>query len=638
MKTPNRPKGQGIFQQHREFSKFAIPNIEEYRIQSSQAVGYRKQMNILAIIPARGGSKSIPRKNVKLLGSKPLIAYPIELAKSVPEINKIVVSTDDLEIAEIARKYGAEIPFMRPPELAQDVTPTLPVLQHAVEFLEKNQNYKADIIALLYPTNPFLQKETVQKALRTLMEQKMKNSATGTTEKPCHTVISVVEDWGRFWKKNEQAGEYFPFHPLERVNRQYYKPLLRENGAIYFSDYETIMVKNKIIDDSAVQFVVMQPGELIDLDTPDDWEEAEKKVTGQKKKVTELKIGNQRVGENHSCFIIAEAGANFRISDDPQINFQQALRLIDLAAEAKADAVKFQLYRDDKLYVRGAGHANYLGKSKSINQIIQEMELPYEWLPILKKRCDEKNIIFLCSPFDETAVEELEKIGIAAYKMASYSINNMPFLKYVASKRKPIILSTGAADEADIHKALVAIKSTGNEQIALLQCTAKYPAPLETINLQAISLLREKFGVIAGLSDHSREPSLAPLGAVALGAKIVEKHFTTDNSLPGPDHGFAILDTELMQLVKDIRNLEKCLGAKEKKVLNEEKELYEFARSRIHASQDIKSGEVFSRENIAILRSGIRERGLEPEYWEKVLGKVSHRDIPVGEPITMEDL
>ncbi|MEK6845865.1 MAG: N-acetylneuraminate synthase family protein, partial [Nanoarchaeota archaeon] len=188
------------------------------------------------------------------------------------------------------------------------------------------------------------------------------------------------------------------------------------------------------------------------------------------------------------------------------------------------------------------------------------------------------------------------------------------------------------------RKALAVIKFTGNEQIALLQCTAKYPAPLDTVNLQVISLLQDKFGVVAGLSDHSREPSLAPLGAVALGAKIVEKHFTTDNNLPGPDHGFAILDTELVQLVKDIRNLEKCLGSEEKKVLEAEKELYEFARSRIHASRDIQAGEIFSRENIAILRSGIRKRGLEPEYWEKVLGKTSHRNIPVGEPITMEDL
>ena len=168
----------------------------------------------------------------------------------------------------------------------------------------------------------------------------------------------------------------------------------------------------------------------------------------------ELKIGNKIIGEKHPVFIIAEAGANFRISDNPELNFKQAIKLIDVAVESKSDAVKFQLYRAEKLYVDDAGYADYIGKKKSINKIIQEMELPYEWLPKLKQYCDNKGILFLCTPFDETAVDELEKINICAYKIASYTINNIPLLKYIASKGKPIILTTGASDLDDIKKAI----------------------------------------------------------------------------------------------------------------------------------------------------------------------------------------
>ncbi len=226
--------------------------------------------NILAIIPARVGSKSIPNKNLKKLGGKPLIFYPIELAKSIETINKIVVSTDSEEIAKVARQYGAEVPFIRPAELAKDETPTLPVLQHCVKFLEENENYKADIILLLYPTCPFLKRKTVIEAINLL-----KN-------KDCNSVISVEKDYGRFWKYSKLKNKYTPFYPEKRINRQYYEPLLRENGAIYFSNYDPIMNKNKIVDNNSIKFLVMNPKELIDLDTMEDWKNAEERIKNRK--------------------------------------------------------------------------------------------------------------------------------------------------------------------------------------------------------------------------------------------------------------------------------------------------------------------------------------------------------------------
>jgi len=350
-----------------------------------------------------------------------------------------------------------------------------------------------------------------------------------------------------------------------------------------------------------------------------------------------IKIGNKAIGEGQPCFVIAEVGANFRISDDPEINFKHALKLINIAIEAKADAVKFQLFRAKKLYVEGAGHADYIGKTRSINQIIQELELPYEWLPKLKKYCDEQGLIFLCTPFDEDAVDQLEGVGIEAYKIASYTISHLPLIKYIASKGKPIIFSTGAANEENIRKAIETILSTGNDQIAMMQCTAKYPAPLETINLNTIPKLKEKFGIPVGLSDHSREPYVAPMGAIALGAKIIEKHYTTDNNLPGPDHSFAILGDELIELVKNIRKMEKCLGASKKEVQPEEKELYQFARRSIYAIKDIKKGDVLSKENVAVLRSGKKEKGIEPEYFNELLGKSATENIKKWQEVQKDD-
>ena len=223
-----------------------------------------KKNKIVAIIPARGGSKSIPRKNILLFKSKPLIAWPIELAKSIPLIDRVIVTTDDDEIIEIAGKYGAEVLFKRPIELAKDDTPTLPVIQHCVNWLEENEGYKADIVLLLYPTSPLLKKERVEEALR-LFEKT-----------DCNSVVSVVKDWGRFWKIDEKENKYKILYPPNRVNRQYYKPLYRENGAIYFMRYDVLKKMNKAVDLKNVSFVVMDEDENVDIDNPNDLLKANK--------------------------------------------------------------------------------------------------------------------------------------------------------------------------------------------------------------------------------------------------------------------------------------------------------------------------------------------------------------------------
>lgn len=347
----------------------------------------------------------------------------------------------------------------------------------------------------------------------------------------------------------------------------------------------------------------------------------------------DLTIGRRRIGPRHPTFIIAEAGANWRISADPKRNFRQAIRLIDIAVAARADAVKFQLYRAAKLYTAKAGTADYLKQRKSIYEIIQEMELPYPWLVRLKGYCDRRDIEFLCTPFDSDAVDQLERIGIAAYKIASYSVTHLPLLRVVARKRKPVIMSTGASDLKAVDRAVRLIRAQGNPKLALLQCTAKYPAPLTTLNLRVIPTLMRRYRVPVGLSDHSREPSIGPLGAVALGGRIIEKHFTTDNDLPGPDHRFAILPRELTEMIANVRMLEAALGESDKYVSEAEVELHRFTAYRIFAVKDIRAGQPLEGA-IEVLRSGKVRTGLFADRWDTVVRMRARRNIPKHTPIT----
>jgi len=225
----------------------------------------KKGEKVVAIIIARGGSKSIPRKNVLPLKGKPLVAWPIDLAKTIERVDRVIISTDDDEIMEISKKHGAEVLFKRPPELSDDEITTLPVLQHCIKFLEEKERYKPDVILLLYPTSPFLKKEKIEQALDLFENTK------------CNSIISVVEDFGRFWKLDESNNKYKPLHPKERVNRQYYKPLYKEDGSVYFSRYQVLMDMNKMVDENNIKFLTMKQGENIDIDEPEDFIKAKNK-------------------------------------------------------------------------------------------------------------------------------------------------------------------------------------------------------------------------------------------------------------------------------------------------------------------------------------------------------------------------
>lgn len=343
-----------------------------------------------------------------------------------------------------------------------------------------------------------------------------------------------------------------------------------------------------------------------------------------------VRIGPKKVGDGQPCFIIAEAGSNHNGS------FRKAKALIDVAAAAGADAVKFQTFRAEKLYLKNAGQSRYLKIKKSIYDIIKEMEMPAAWIGKLAKYCKHKGILFLSTPTDEDCVDLLDPY-VPAYKIASYEMTAVPLVEYIARKKKPVILSTGAADMAEVREAIRVVRRAGNDQIVVMQCTASYPAPLDSVNLRTIATMKRAFHIPVGLSDHSREPDVAPMAAVALGANMIEKHFTLSNRLPGPDHRFAVEPDELERMVQKIRAVEAALGSGRKETLPVEKELRQFARRSIFAVRDIRRGERLTRANIGVLRCGTQKGRLHPGQFKNILDTKAVRAIRANTAIKAGD-
>ncbi|MDK2787428.1 MAG: hypothetical protein PWP07_653 [Epulopiscium sp.] len=343
-----------------------------------------------------------------------------------------------------------------------------------------------------------------------------------------------------------------------------------------------------------------------------------------------FKIGNFEIGENSPCFIIAEAGSNH------DRDMGQAKEMIDVAVEAGANAVKFQTFTAEKIAADTSHPIVRLGDEyggvKTLFDLYKGLELPREWQLELKEYADKKGIMFLSTPFDYDAVEELENLGIEAYKIATFEMVDLPFLSYIAKKQKPIILSTGMANLGEIEEALDAIYKEKNEQVALLHCGIGYPMPMEDVHLAAMDTMKQAFQVPVGYSDHTLGITV-PIASVARGAKIIEKHFTLDRRLKGPDHQFAIEPDELKAMVKGIRDVEKAIGSPIKKLAEVEKLHHERGRRSIFAKVDIPKGTVITKDMLAILRPGV---GLMPKYLDIVVGREARKDIKRNEPITWE--
>jgi len=345
-----------------------------------------------------------------------------------------------------------------------------------------------------------------------------------------------------------------------------------------------------------------------------------------------IKIAGRPVGEGEPCFIIAEAGVNH----NGDINL--AKKLIDIAKEAGADAVKFQTFRAEEMVTKNAKKAEYqketTGTKESQFEMIKRLELTESDFKELYNYTLEKGEIFLSSPFDKVSVELLDRLGVPAFKIPSGEITNSPLLKHIARKKKPIILSTGMSTLGEIEEALEVMRQEGMEEIILLHCVSCYPAKIEDMNLRAMETSKHAFKLPVGLSDHTMGITI-PIAAVALGACILEKHFTLDKNLPGPDHRASLEPQELKQMVQAIRDVEKARGDGIKKPTQEEKENKKAARRSIVAKVDIPKGTIIAEEMLDIKRPGT---GIEPRYLNLVVDAKAVRGIKQNGAINWEML
>ena len=339
-----------------------------------------------------------------------------------------------------------------------------------------------------------------------------------------------------------------------------------------------------------------------------------------------LNICDRKVGDGQPCFVIAEIGSNHNQS------FELACKMIEAAAQAGVDAVKFQTFRASSHYSKKSPTFGYLGNIDT-HALIQSLELNRSWQVSLKSHAERLGLVFLSSPCDSDAISGLSDLDVAAYKVASFDLPDDALISEIAAIGKPIILSTGMATWMDIQLAIDAVHRAQNDQIILLQCTSLYPAPAELSNLIAIASMRAAFGTLVGYSDHTIGDHIA-LASVAMGAAVIEKHFTLDRTLPGPDHAFAIEPNEMASLMKKIREIEAAFGDGIKNgPRTEELEMAEKGRRSLHASINIAAGQIISPDMIVAKRPGL---GIPIFLKHQLIGRVARRDIEADEWITWE--
>ena len=329
-----------------------------------------------------------------------------------------------------------------------------------------------------------------------------------------------------------------------------------------------------------------------------------------------------------SVYIIAEAGVNHNGS------FELACRLVDAAKAAGVDCVKFQTFRSENLVSGSAGKAEYqkdtTGEGSQLD-MLKKLELSYDEFLKLKEYCDRAGICFLSTPFDLESIAFLDSIDMPFWKIPSGEVTNYPYLAALAKTGKPVVMSTGMCSMAEIEDAVRVLRENGTEEIKLLHCNTEYPTPFEDVNLKAMKTMRDWFGLETGYSDHTRGIEI-PLAAVALGAAVIEKHFTLDRNMEGPDHKASLEPDELAEMVSGIRHIEEAMGSGVKEPSPSEKKNIAVARKSIVAKQPIRKGEKLSEDNLTVKRPGT---GISPMKWKEVIGTAAIRDFAEDEIIEL---
>lgn len=583
-------------------------------------------MKVLLAIPARGGSRRLPRKNLRTVGGVSLVGRAVLAAREFRRRAglsdaRIIVDTDSSEIASEAGRWGAPVPFLRPRRLAEDDTPTIASTLHLLERLESN-GYTYEAVVLLQPTSPLRSADEVLECWAVFLGGAEAVTSVTEFQPPMRHVVQVGP-----------GGLVLARDPTLYCAAE--DKLCGLSGSVYVTTPEFLRRHRAFVVPGVTATVEVPLERSLDVDVEADLLLAE--CSWSKRPVRALSVGRRSVGGvDAPCFVIAEAGVNHNG------DLGMARELVDAAANAGADAVKFQTFDPVLVAAPDAEQAEYQvhgapergRRTETQREMLARLVLSPEAHLELRDRATAHGLAFLSSPFDEESAKLLDSMGIGAFKIASGEVTNHPLLAGVAAFGKPMLISTGMSTMDEVADALECVRRAGGSELALLHCVTSYPTPTEDCNLRAMNTMRVAFGLPVGWSDHTEGVTVA-LAAVAAGAEILEKHFTLSRGLPGPDHAASLEPQELQGLVTQVREVERAMGSGQKEMQPSEAAVRVLVRRSLHARRNLEEGELVGPADLIALRPAT---GIPPNRLAEVVGRRVVRAVRAGSPINEDVL
>lgn len=576
---------------------------------------------VLGVILARAGSKGLPDKCVRRLLGRPVIEYTFDHVHESQLLTAAVLTTDSEPAKTLARANQIEV-IDRPKDLADDLATVDAAARHAVHAWEARHGKRVDGVVLLYGNIPVRSPGLIDRAighLRRTGADSVRSVAPVTKQHP---------DWVH--RLNGDRMSQFRVNSIYR--RQDLEPLYYHDGAVAAvtraalfgakpGDHQSFLGNDR-------RAIVCSPEDAVDIDGPIDIALAEAVLRSQPSGVAGLSespllcVGTHSIGPDKRVFLIAEAGVNHNG------DARTALRMVDAAADAGADAIKFQLFRAESLACQSASTAEYqqaTTRQKTQREMLKSLELEDAAWEQIVRRCRERAILFLGTPFGTEQVQRLIVLGAPAIKLASTDLTNVELVDHVIQSKLPMILSTGAATAGEIRECVTRIqKQEAGGRLALLHCVSAYPTPIEAANLGAIGALGSAFQVPVGYSDHTTNVETGGW-AVMAGACILEKHFTLDPEMPGPDHRMSLSPPQLATYVRGVRDAERARGNGRIGHQRIEADVRMAARRSVVAQRDIASGTRITREMLTLKRPGT---GIPPREIDQLVGCTAAQDIP----------
>ncbi len=570
---------------------------------------------ILFLIPVRGGSRRVPGKNLRTVGGIPLVGRAVRVARQAAASlsdgpHRVVCSTDDPAVAATAAAWGADV-IERPADLATPEAASVDVALHALE-RAASAGAGAATLVLLQPTSPLVEAADVVAAIE-------RHRAAGGAP-----ITSVTATHPASWHLATDGDGVL--HALIDATAGDDRLLA---GAFYVVDAAELARSRRFVEPGRTIGLSIPAERAIDVDEEHDLLAAEAVLAARP--VRPVQIGDRTIGDG-PVFVIAEAGVNH--NGDPAL----AARLIDAAAAVGADAVKFQTFDPAALASAGAPTAEYQRRAGETGadqrEMLARLALPAEAWAGLQRRAHERGLVFLSTPFDDASADLLEGLGVPAFKVGSGELTNLPFIRRLAARGRPLLLSTGMADMVEVAAAVDAVRANGDVPLALFHCVSSYPADPADANLRAIETLRRAFGVPAGWSDHTPGTEVA-VAAVAAGATLIEKHLTLDRRLPGPDHAASLEPGEFAALVRAVRAIEAAMGSGDKVPVAAERDVARVARRSLHWRRSLPAGHVVVDDDVDVLRPGT---GLAPALAVTLVGRRIGREVAAGSMIEPADV